>query len=164
MHIRSAFTREVGYTFNAMRHHGFLVLPGSGLSSSDAREMPRSMRATIRFRKSKNGLRARPVGITIEHKYDGLGRLVRTDRTVTGPVTTVFEHVRNGLQVVGNIDATNTNTAPTWTNSPRGLRPVESQQIQTNSATQYINVADEIDPARLTYRPSDSSGSVTEWR
>ncbi len=108
-----------------------------------AREMPRSMRATIRFRKLKITPRARPVAVTVEHKYDGLGRLVRTDRTVTGPTTTVYEHVRNGLKLVGNIDATSANTAPTWTNSPRGLRPVESQQIQTNSATQFINVADE---------------------
>ena len=93
---------------------------------------------------------------------DGLGRLVRTDRTTPGPTTTQFEHVRDGLKLVGNIDATNTNTAPTWTNKPGALRPVESQQVVTNSATQYINVVDEISPARRTYNPSTSAAGDTE--
>jgi len=101
------------------------------------------------------------VGVTVEHKYDGLGRLLRTDRTVAGPTTTTFEHVRDGLKVVGNIDATNTNTAPTWTNHPNALKPVESQQLQTNSAVQFINVSDEIAPARRTYNPSTSAAGDT---
>ncbi len=102
------------------------------------------------------------LGIAVKHAYDGLGRLVRTDRTTSGPTTTVFEHVRDGLKLVGNIDATNTNTAPTWTNKPGALRPVESQQVVTNSATQYINVPDEISPARRTYNPSTSAAGDTE--
>jgi len=101
------------------------------------------------------------VGVTVEHKYDGLGRLVRTDRTVAGPTTMTFEHIRDGLKVVGNIDATNTNTAPTWTNHPNALKPVESQQLQTNSAVQFINVSDEITPARRTYNPSTSAAGDT---
>jgi len=101
------------------------------------------------------------VGVTVEHKYDGLGRLLRTDRTVSGPTTTTFEHVRDGLKVVGNIDATNTNIAPTWTNRPNALKPVESQQLQTNSAVQFINVSDEIAPARRTYNPSTSAAGDT---
>ncbi|MEP0813771.1 MAG: hypothetical protein HRF49_03780 [bacterium] len=62
----------------------------------------------------------------------------------------------------GNIDATNSNTAPTWTNHPHALRPVESQQVQTNSATQFINVSDEISPSRRTYNPSTSAAGDTE--
>jgi len=85
----------------------------------------------------------------------------RTDRTVAGPTTTTYEHVRDGLKVVGNIDATNTNTAPTWTNHPNALKPVESQQVQTNSAVQFINVSDEIAPARRTYNPSSSAAGDT---
>jgi len=110
------------------------------------------------------------VGTTVEHKYDGLGRLLRTDRTVAGPTTTTFEHVRDGLKVVGNIDATNTNIAPTWTNKPGSgvgaagsspLRPIESQQLQTNASQQFINVSDEITPARRTYNPSSSAAGDT---
>ncbi|MEP0815472.1 MAG: hypothetical protein HRF49_12535 [bacterium] len=54
------------------------------------------------------------------------------------------------------------NTAPTWTNHPHALRPVESQQIQTNSATQFINVSDEISPSRRTYNPFTSAAGDTE--
>ncbi|MEP0814116.1 MAG: hypothetical protein HRF49_05565 [bacterium] len=54
------------------------------------------------------------------------------------------------------------NTAPTWTNHPHALRPVESQQIQTNSATQFINVSDEISPSRRTYNPGTSAAGDTE--
>ncbi len=102
------------------------------------------------------------LGVTVKHAYDGLGRLIRTDRTIAGPTTTQFEHVRDGLKLVGNIDATNTNTAPTWTNKPGSLRPVESQQVVTNSSAQYINVPDEISPARRTYNPSTSAAGDTE--
>ena len=61
-----------------------------------------------------------------------------------------------------NIDATNSNTAPTWTNHPNALRPIESQQVQTNNATQFINVSDEMSPARRTYNPSTSAAGDTE--
>ena len=77
-------------------------------------------------------------------------------------VTMDYEHVRDGLKLVGNIDSTNSNTAPTWTNHPNALRPIESQQVQTNSATQFINVADEMSPARRTYNPSTSAAGDTE--
>ncbi|MEP0813363.1 MAG: hypothetical protein HRF49_01685 [bacterium] len=76
--------------------------------------------------------------------------------------TLINWRIRNGLQLVGNIDATNSNTAPTWTNHPHALRPVESQQVQTNSATQFINVTDEISPSRRTYNPSTSAAGDTE--
>ena len=68
--------------------------------------------------------------VAVAHSYDGLGRLVRTSRTVSGPTTTEYRHVRDGLKVTGNIDYTNSNTAPTWTNKPNGLMPIESQQLQ----------------------------------
>ena len=99
--------------------------------------------------------------VTVAHAYDGLGRLVRTSRTVSGPTTTEYRHVRNGLQIQGNIDYTNSQTAPTWTNTLMGLMPIESQQIQTNSSQQYINISDEITPARLTYHPTTSAAGDT---
>ena len=95
--------------------------------------------------------------VAVAHSYDGLGRLVRTSRTVSGPTTTEYRHVRDGLKVTGNIDYTNSNTAPTWTNKPNGLMPIESQQLQTNSSQQYINISDEFSPARVTYHPSTSA-------
>ena len=102
------------------------------------------------------------VGVTVEHAYDGLGRLVKTTRAISGGATTNYEQVRDGLKLVGNIDSTKTNTAPTWTNHPNALRPIESQQVQTNSATQFINVADEISPSRRTYNPGTSVAGDTE--
>jgi hypothetical protein len=39
--------------------------------------------------------------------------------------------------------------------------PIESQQIQTNSSQQYINISDEFSPARLTYHPSTSAAGDT---
>ena len=99
--------------------------------------------------------------VAVAHSYDGLGRLVRTSRTVSGPTTTEYRHVRDGLKVTGNIDYTNSNTAPTWTNKPNGLMPIESQQLQTNSSQQYINITDEFSPARVTYHPSTSAAGDT---
>src|SRR3990172_2679931 len=99
--------------------------------------------------------------VTVAHAYDGLGRLVRTSRTVSGPTTTEFRHVRDGLKLTGNIDYTNTQTAPSWTNHPGRLMPIESQQFQTNASQQYINIADEFSPARLTYHPSTSAAGDT---
>ena len=65
------------------------------------------------------------------------------------------------LRFTGNIDYTNSNTAPTWTNKPNGLMPIESQQLQTNSSQQYINISDEFSPARVTYHPSTSAAGDT---
>jgi hypothetical protein len=39
--------------------------------------------------------------------------------------------------------------------------PIESQQLQTNASQQYINIADEYSPARLTYHPSTSAAGDT---
>ena len=86
-------------------------------------------------------MNAATTAITIEHAYDGLGRLVKTSRTTAGPTVVDYAYVRDGLKVSGNIDATNSNTAPSWTNRPGGgggvsARPVESQQFQSNAGTQ----------------------------
>ena len=99
--------------------------------------------------------------VTVAHAYDGLGRLVRTSRTVSGPTTTQYRHVRDGLKLQGNVDYTNTQTAPSWTNHPGRLMPIESQQLQTNNSQQFINIADEFTPARLTYHPSTSAAGDT---
>ena len=64
-------------------------------------------------------------------------------------------------KLVGSIDATNTNSSPTWTNKPGALHPALSQQVVTNSATQYINVPDEISLARRTYNPPTSATGET---
>ena len=65
-------------------------------------------------------------------------------------------------KLVGSIDATNTNSSPTWTNKHGALHPALSQQVVTNSATQYINVVGEISPARRTYNSSTSAAGDTE--